>query len=407
MNETTVAPRIRFRGFDSGWEEKTFSDLYRLNVRKNDLTYGNEDIISVAKMFYAPNPMVTDEDYLRTYNVIEKGEIAFEGNRSGDYAYGRFVENDIGNGIVSHVFQVFSPIVSMDIDYWKYAINDERIMRPVLANSTKTSTMMMEIVPSRFLNQKVHVPCLEEQEKIGSLLTLVDRLIALYEKVIPIFDILVRSRFIEMFGNCRESVEIGKVCSLHSRIGWQALTKAEHMDSGEYMLVTGTDFANGKVNWSNCKYVSKKRYEMDPNIIIQNGDILVTKDGTIGKVAIVENIPGPATLNAGIFVVRNTDNSFLTEYLQQCLLSIDFQRFIESVKRGATITHLNQKKFLKYMIPIAELSLQKRFVGFVKQVNKSRFDYIKKYEALKMLRESLMCGMLIPVSDEEENKMRS
>ena len=219
----------------------------------------------------------------------------------------------------------------------------------------------------------------------------------LEEVVNELFDNLVKSRFIELFGGCTDKVEIGKVCSLHSRIGWQALTKKEHMDKGEYMLVTGTDFVDGCINYAGCKYVSKERYEMDPNIIIQNGDILVTKDGTIGKVAVVEDLPGPATLNAGVFVVRNTDNQFLTEYLQQCLLSTDFQRFIESVKRGATIVHLNQEKFLKYAIPKVDLDLQREFVSFCKQVDKSKFNElitlsvfvfiykINKYDKLRLL----------------------
>ena len=176
-----------------------------------------------------------------------------------------------------------------------------------------------------------------------------------------------------MFRDCKEKVPIGRICTIHSRIGWQALTKAEHMSTGEYMLITGTDFKDGQIDYSGCKFVSKERYKMDPNIIIQNGDVLVTKDGTIGKVAIVKDLPMPATLNAGVFVIRNKDNKFLTEFLQQCLLSSDFQRFIESVKRGATIVHLNQEKFLKYEIPVADLELQKQFVSFVQQVDKSKF----------------------------------
>lgn len=391
MNETTVAPRIRFRGFDSGWEEKTFSDLYRLNVRKNDLTYGNEDIISVAKMFYAPNPMVTDEDYLRTYNVIEKGEIAFEGNRSGDYAYGRFVENDIGNGIVSHVFQVFSPIVSMDIDYWKYAINDERIMRPVLANSTKTSTMMMEIVPSRFLNQKVHVPCLEEQEKIGSLLTLVDRLIALYEKVIPIFDIVVESRFIEMFGGCSKD----SLLDCAEVIMGQSPPSSSYNDVGE-----GIPFLQGKSDFGDV-FVHPTKYCSAPNKVAAPMDILMSVRAPVGSVNITQE---GCCIGRGLAAIRPKSGCDVW-FLFYALKMIESE--ISAMGVGSTFTAICRKDIGMIRIPQAPLDAQLRFSEFLQQVDKSRFDYIKKYEALKMLRESLMCGMLIPVSDEEENKMRS
>ena len=91
------------------WEQRKFSELYEKVSRKNDLTYGKDDIISVANMYYKAESYITDENYLLTYNVFEMGDIAFEGNKSKNFAHGRFVENTIGNGIVSHVFDVFKP----------------------------------------------------------------------------------------------------------------------------------------------------------------------------------------------------------------------------------------------------------------------------------------------------------
>ena len=54
------------------------------------------------------------------------------------------------------------------------------------------------------------------------------------------------------------------------------------MKNGEYMLVTGTYFKDGEINYSTCVYVAKERYEMDKYIILKNDDVLITKDGTIG-----------------------------------------------------------------------------------------------------------------------------
>ena len=267
-------------------------------------------------------------------------------------------------------------IVSMmDIDkkydllFLKHCLNQ---YIPYLDSQKKGATIKgitVELLKSVMIPE----PPIDEQKQYVDFVEQVDKSKAVCKQIFQSLDNLVKSRFIEMFGGCKEKVPIGNICTLHSRIGWQALTKAEHMSSGDYMLITGTDFKNGQIDYSGSKFVSKERYEMDPNIIIQNGDVLVTKDGTIGKVAVVRDLPKPATLNAGIFVVRNRDDQFLTEFLQQCLLSTDFQRFIESVKRGATIVHLNQEKFLKYEIPVADPELQKQFVSFVQQVDKSKF----------------------------------
>ena len=175
------------------WEQRKFSDLYEKVSRKNDLTYGKDDIISVANMYYKADSYITDESYLLTYNVFELGDIAFEGNKSKNFAHGRFVENTIGNGIVSHVFDVFKPIMpKYDLMFWKYAINNERLMGGILLRSTKASTMMTNLVASDFLQEHFLVPKFEEQKKIGDFFARLDNLITLHQRK----RIFVKSRYI-------------------------------------------------------------------------------------------------------------------------------------------------------------------------------------------------------------------
>ena len=146
------------------------------------MRYGIDDIISVANMYYKPDAVVKNEEYLKTYNIFELGDIAFEGNKSKNYAHGRFVENTIGNGIVSHVFDVFRPIVDYDLSFWKYLINYEGVMGSILTRVTKASTMMTNLVAKDFLNEKIRVPRLEEQKKIGGYLESLDKIIALQQR---------------------------------------------------------------------------------------------------------------------------------------------------------------------------------------------------------------------------------
>lgn len=174
-------PEIRFQGFAGVWEEKKFSELYEKRNDKNDLTYGPEKIISVANMYYKPDAYITDPNYFLTYNVFELGDIAFEGNKSKSYAHGRFVENTIGNGIVSHVFDVFRPIMNpYDLFFWKYAINNESLMGKILIRCTKSSIMMNNLVAHDFLEESFLVPSIQEQEKIGAFLNSIDRLLSLH-----------------------------------------------------------------------------------------------------------------------------------------------------------------------------------------------------------------------------------
>ena len=147
------------------------------------MTYGKDDIISVANMYFKADSYITDESYLLTYNIFELGDIAFEGNKSKNYAHGRFVENTIGNGIVSHVFDVFKPIMKpYDLQFWKYAINNEQLMGGILLRSTKASTMMTNLVANDFLQETFLVPAYPEQQKIGAFFQELDSLITLHQR---------------------------------------------------------------------------------------------------------------------------------------------------------------------------------------------------------------------------------
>lgn len=182
MTTKATVPAIRFAGFTTPWELRKFDNLYIRAREKNDLSYGKDKIISVANMYFKTNNYITDDEYLKTYNVFKLGDIAFEGNKSKHFAHGRFVENTIGDGIVSHVFDVFRPKTTYDLLFWKHLINNESIMSDLLVRCTKSSTMMTNLVADDFLKESLLVPKVEEQRLIGKYLSQLDELIALQRR---------------------------------------------------------------------------------------------------------------------------------------------------------------------------------------------------------------------------------
>ena len=132
-------------------------------------------------MQFKSNIQISKNEYLNTYNIFKKGYIAFEGHKSKEFRFGRFVENDIGDGIVSHIFIVFRPITEFDINFWKYAINNEWIMQSILSRATKASTMMNDLVVKDFLKEIFFVPSVVEQACIGKTLKSLDHLITLHQ----------------------------------------------------------------------------------------------------------------------------------------------------------------------------------------------------------------------------------
>lgn len=175
-------PNIRFKGFTDDWEQRKFGELYEKVNEKNNLSFGVDKIISVANMYFKEDVKESNDGYMRTYNVMRLGDIAFEGNKSKNFSHGRFVENTIGDGIVSHVFDVFRPVMNYDLLFWKYLINNENVMGRIMTRCTKASTMMTNLVAKDFLNEDILVPIIEEQTKIGECIDKIDHLITLHQR---------------------------------------------------------------------------------------------------------------------------------------------------------------------------------------------------------------------------------
>ena len=186
-------PRIRFKRFTDDWEQRKLGEIYARSGEKNDGSVGIDRNITVATIQFKDDVKVSTTEYLKTYYTFNVGDIAFEGHQSKEFRFGRFVENDIGNGIVSHIFAVFRPIVEYDLKFWKYAINNERLMQRVLSRSTKASTMMHDLVTDDFLNESFLVPTIEEQRKIGDYFSHLDHLITLHQRKLEKLKIIKKS----------------------------------------------------------------------------------------------------------------------------------------------------------------------------------------------------------------------
>ena len=152
--------------------------------------------------------------------------------------------------------------------------------------------------------------------------------------------------------------------------------------------MTGTDFNDGQVNWKTAYHVAEERYHEDPYIKLHNGDLLITKDGTIGKTAIVRGMIEPATLNSGIFLTRSLKNQYTTEYMYWVLNSDSFDSFIELLKTGTTIAHLYQNVFVRFKYPLPPLPEQQAIAAFLDRET-GRIDALiaKKQRLLELLAE--------------------
>ena len=175
-------PEIRFKGFTDPWEQRKLKELYfQLTERNTDLL-PYQKTLSVATMSFKTDGNGAADTSLANYKRLRTGDIAFEGHTSKEFRYGRFVLNDVGDGIMSPRFSALRPLHEMPINFWKYYIHYEPIMRKVLVNSTKAGTMMNELVINDFLQGSILVPSMAEQQAIGRFFKQLDTLITLHQR---------------------------------------------------------------------------------------------------------------------------------------------------------------------------------------------------------------------------------
>ncbi|VWQ14089.1 Type I restriction modification DNA specificity d omain protein [Bifidobacterium breve] len=192
-------PEIRFAGFTDPWEQRKFSDMYEVNNERNtDCELGYDRTLSIATMTFNGGNGAAD-DSLNSYKVIRVGDIAFEGHANKVHAYGRFVLNDAGDGLMSPRFSCLRPIVEQRYSFWKYYIPHEETMRPILVKATKSGTMMNELVPDDLMRESILAPCLAEQEAIGDCLSQLDSLITLHQRKLELLQNIKKSLLDKMF----------------------------------------------------------------------------------------------------------------------------------------------------------------------------------------------------------------
>ena len=176
-------PEIRFPAFTDAWEQREFGDLYKRRMERNNGQFDKTRWISVARMYFQEPEKVTSNNInTRTY-VMRVGDIAFEGHSNKEYKLGRFVVNDIGGGVVSELFPIFQQIGEYDLYFWKFYIQIENIMFPKLLRCIEISYASSNKLDEKFfLKEKILVPSIAEQKRIGAYFKNLDNLITLHQR---------------------------------------------------------------------------------------------------------------------------------------------------------------------------------------------------------------------------------
>lgn len=268
-------------------------------------------------------------------------------------------------------------------------------------------TTFLEISKSALQSIEVIIPAdIIEQTAIAGALSDVDSLIFYLQKLIEkkkaikqgaMQELLTGKKRLSGFNEEWEELNFAESAKLKARIGWQGLTTSEYLQSGFAYLITGTDFHSGKIKWDTCHFVDEKRYKQDLNIQIKKHDILLTKDGTIGKVAYISDIQKPTTLNSGVFVIRPAkENSFDPNFVYHVLNSFIFDNFLAKLSAGSTINHLYQKDFVGFTFKApSELVEQQAIAQVLSDIDSEIEKLEKKMAKYQQIKQGMMQELLI------------
>lgn len=285
------------------WEQRKFGDEFQRTNERNDGSFGAEHWISVAKMYFQdPEKVQSNNLDTRTY-VLRYGDIAFEGNKSKDYKYGRFVANDIGDGIISELFPIYRHISIYDNQFWKYYFKNDSIMAPIFAKAlTSSGASSNKIEEKDLVKQIMLVPNLDEQSKIGTYFEEIDHLITLHQRKCEQTKELKKFMLQKMFPKKGEKNpeirfpgftddweqrKLGEVAD-KTYGGGTPKTSIEEYWQGNIPWIQSQDLSENKVfGVEPRKYINQKAIENSATKIIPKNSIAIITRVGVGKLALM------------------------------------------------------------------------------------------------------------------------
>ena len=238
--------------------------------------------------------------------------------------------------------------------------------------------------------KEIDIPEYSVQEQIAIVdqLVSIDSLIALRKQQLLKLDELVKSRFIEMFGD-PESNPYGTPTKKLSDIAsyWNGLTyKPEDVQDQGTIVLRSSNIQNSQLDFEDTVRVACRIREKQ---YVQNNDILMcSRNGSaklVGKVALITNITEPMSFGAFMMIIRSDYYRYLMTYFQM-------DAFRNQIKTGATTT-INQitgNMLNQVTLPVPDLSVVSQFAAFVEQVDKSKLEIQRSLDKFETLKKALM-----------------
>lgn len=161
---------------------------------------------------------------------------------------------------------------------------------------------------------------------------------------------------------------LGDICDIKGRIGFRGYTREDQVKEGEGALsLSPSNIQDGQMDYSKGTYITWSKYDESPEIKTYNGDIIFCKTASVGKVAVVKNLPYKATINPQLVVLKNIQCS--ASFLAYVLETNSIQSKVISMAGVGSVPNISQKALSDIYIPIPSLYEQQRIVDILDMFN--------------------------------------
>ena len=247
-------------------------------------------------------------------------------------------------------------------------------------NSLGRGATFKEISKSIVSQIEINVPDIEYQKEAVDILEKVSEVISLRKQELTALDDLIKARFVEMFGTLHDNesgfdvVTIEEVCSLIKDGTHQTPQYTENKEKG-YKFLSSKDVMSQKIDWADIKYIPAELHEkLYATIKPQKNDILMSKNGVNYGVAAVNDTDEIFDIYVSLALLR--PKKIIDPVFFRCVINNpETKRQFDSSIKGIGVPNLHLGEIKKTKIFLPPMELQREFVTFVHQVDKSKFMY--------------------------------
>ena len=166
--------------------------------------------------------------------------------------------------------------------------------------------------------------------------------------------------------------------------------RSEEFVKNGVSYISANCIVDGRIDFTNAKYVTEERSKRFSKGIAQNRDVLFAHNATVGPVAILETQDPIVILGTSLTAYRCNTEKLLPEYLKTYLECDYFVRQYEAEMQQSTRKQVPITTQRKYTVVVPKIESQKQFVTFIEQTDKSKFEIKKAIENTSALIKSLM-----------------